>query len=205
VVEGVGDHGCEYMTGGRVVVLGPTGRNFAAGMSGGVAYILDREGTFGARCNTEMVDLEEPSDEDLAEVRALVEEHRERTGSEVAERVLGEWEALRGTWVKVMPEDYKRVLRERAEQAEVDAGVPSVIAEIGDGDGAGPVRAGQGATYPPADGNEETARVGEAGQTEDAAVAADRAGRDAAAAGADDGEKAQIEEEASEEVLPQNG
>src|SRR5215210_161514 len=157
------------MTGGRVVVLGPTGRNFAAGMSGGIAYILDREGTFESRCNTEMVDLEQPSDDDLAEVRALVEEHRERTGSEVA------------------------------------AGVHSVIAEIGDGDGAGPVRAGQGATYPPADGNEETSHVGEAGQTEDAAVAADRAGREAAAAGADDGEKAQIEEEASEEVLPHNG
>jgi glutamate synthase (NADPH/NADH) large chain/glutamate synthase (ferredoxin) len=205
VVEGVGDHGCEYMTGGRVVVLGPTGRNFAAGMSGGVAYILDREGAFASRCNTEMVDLEEPSDEDLAEVRALVEEHLERTGSEVAARVLDEWDTLRGVWVKVMPEDYKRVLRERAEQAEVDAGVPSVVAEIGDGDGAGPVRAGQGATYPPADGNEETSQVGEAGQTEDAAVAAERAGRDAAADGADPGEQAQIEEEASEEVLPQNG
>jgi glutamate synthase domain-containing protein 2/glutamate synthase domain-containing protein 1/glutamate synthase domain-containing protein 3 len=205
VVEGVGDHGCEYMTGGRVIVLGPTGRNFAAGMSGGIAYILDREGAFASRCNTEMVDLEEPTEEDLAEVRALVEEHRERTGSEVAQRVLDQWDALRGVWVKVMPEDYKRVLHERAEQAEVDAGVHSVIAEIGDGDGAGPVRAGQGATYPPADGNEETSKVGEAGQTEDAAVAAERAGREATEAGASNGEKAQREEEAEEEVLPWNG
>jgi glutamate synthase domain-containing protein 3 len=205
VVEGVGDHGCEYMTGGRVIVLGPTGRNFAAGMSGGIAYILDREGTFESRCNTEMVELEEPTEEDLAEVRALVEEHRERTGSELAARVLADWDALRGAWVKVMPEDYKRVLHERAEQAEVDAGVHSVIAEIGDGDGAGPVRAGQGATYPPADGNEETSKVGEAGQTEDAAVAAERAGREATEAGASNGEKAQREEEAEEEVLPWNG
>src|SRR5205823_5605688 len=131
VVEGVGDHGCEYMTGGRVVVLGPTGRNFAAGMSGGDAFILDPEGAFPARCNTEMVDLEDPSDEDLAGVRALIEEHRERTGSTVAERVLSEWESLRGAWLKVMPVDYKKVLRERAEraeQAEVDAGVSSVVA-----------------------------------------------------------------------------
>src|SRR3954469_11586301 len=72
VVEGVGDHGCEYMTGGRVVVLGPTGRNFAAGMSGGMAFVLDPDGTFPANCNTELVELEEPADEDLEEVRALV-------------------------------------------------------------------------------------------------------------------------------------
>src|SRR5919201_2258189 len=96
VVEGVGDHGCEYMTGGRVVVLGATGRNFAAGMSGGVAYVLDPDDAFAAKCNTEMVELEEPADEDLEEVRALVEEHLERTESPVAERVLREWESLRG-------------------------------------------------------------------------------------------------------------
>ncbi|MFL5781631.1 MAG: glutamate synthase large subunit [Thermoleophilaceae bacterium] len=203
VVEGVGDHGCEYMTGGRVIVLGPTGRNFAAGMSGGVAYVLDPAEQFAAKCNTEMVELEEPSDEDLGEVRALVEEHLERTGSEVASRVLDDWQALRGAWVKVMPMDYKRVLRERAEQASVDAGEPSVIAEHGDGDGAGPVRAGQGAEYPPAGNGFETSETGEAGQREDAAVAAERAGK--AADGRSEGEKAQIEEEASEEVLPQNG
>jgi hypothetical protein len=100
------------------------------------------------------------------------------------------------------------VLRERAEaaeQAEIDAGVHSVVAEHGDGSGAGAIRAGQGAPYPAADGNEEAAKVGEAGQREDAAVAAQRAGQRAEADGAAPGEKAQIEEEASEEVLPQNG
>src|SRR5207249_4821750 len=88
VVEGVGDHGCEYMTGGKVVVLGPTGRNFAAGMSGGIAYVLDEAGVFAERCNPELVELEVPGAEDLAGVRALVEEHRERTESPVAARVL---------------------------------------------------------------------------------------------------------------------
>src|SRR5205823_847300 len=83
VVEGVGDHGCEYMTGGRVVVLGRTGRNFAAGMSGGIAYVLDRDGTFAERCNPEMVALEELEPDDVDVVRALVDEHRERTGSTV--------------------------------------------------------------------------------------------------------------------------
>ena len=77
VVEGVGDHGCEYMTGGRVVVLGPTGRNFAAGMSGGIAYVLDADATFAARCNLELVELEPLEAEDVATVRALVEEHLE--------------------------------------------------------------------------------------------------------------------------------
>jgi glutamate synthase domain-containing protein 2/glutamate synthase domain-containing protein 1/glutamate synthase domain-containing protein 3 len=146
VVEGVGDHGCEYMTGGRVVVLGPTGRNFAAGMSGGIAYVLDTEGTFGARCNTELVELEQPSDDDLAEVRALVEEHGLRTDSPVAERVLDRWEELSRAWVKVMPIDYKRALREEAERrAAAEAGEPALIADHGNGDGADPVRAGRGA------------------------------------------------------------
>ena len=90
VVEGVGDHGCEYMTGGHVVVLGPTGRNFAAGMSGGIAYVLDADGGFAARCNMELVELEPLDDERRAIVRALVEEHLERTGSPVAARVLDE-------------------------------------------------------------------------------------------------------------------
>jgi glutamate synthase (NADPH/NADH) large chain/glutamate synthase (ferredoxin) len=118
VVEGVGDHGCEYMTGGRVVVLGPTGRNFAAGMSGGVAYVLDEDGSFPARCNMGMVGFEAPDAADAAELRALVEEHLRRTDSAVAARVLADWEGLiaRQAFVKVMPHDYKRVLRERAEQ-----------------------------------------------------------------------------------------
>jgi glutamate synthase (NADPH/NADH) large chain/glutamate synthase (ferredoxin) len=117
VVEGVGDHGCEYMTGGRVVVLGPTGRNFAAGMSGGVAYVLDERGELARRCNMGMVGFEAPSPADALELRALIEEHHARTDSPVAARVLAEWQELlgRGAFVKVMPHDYKRVLRERAE------------------------------------------------------------------------------------------
>jgi glutamate synthase domain-containing protein 2/glutamate synthase domain-containing protein 1/glutamate synthase domain-containing protein 3 len=118
VVEGVGDHGCEYMTGGRVVVLGPTGRNFAAGMSGGVAYVLDEEDTFAKRCNMGMVGFDEISAADAIELKAMVEEHQRRTDSPVAGRVLAEWDELlgRGAFVKVMPHDYKRVLRERAEE-----------------------------------------------------------------------------------------
>ena len=117
VVEGVGDHGCEYMTGGRVVVLGPTGRNFAAGMSGGIAWVLDPEGVFPAKCNSELVDLEEPTDEDFEEMWALIAEHRDRTGSPVAADVLDRWEELKGAWVKVFPRDYKRVLAQRAARA----------------------------------------------------------------------------------------
>jgi glutamate synthase domain-containing protein 2/glutamate synthase domain-containing protein 1/glutamate synthase domain-containing protein 3 len=110
VVEGVGDHGCEYMTGGRVVVLGPTGRNFAAGMSGGIAYVLDEEGSFARRCNTELVAFDPLEDDDVELLRALIEEHRARTGSAVASRVLGAWEETLPRFVKVMPHDYKRAL-----------------------------------------------------------------------------------------------
>jgi glutamate synthase domain-containing protein 3 len=145
-VEGVGDHGCEYMTGGRVVVLGPTGRNFAAGMSGGIAYVLDPTGTFAERCNTEMVELETPSAEDFEEIRALVEEHRTRTASSVATHVLAEWQSLIGSWVKVMPTDYKRVLAEAASRPAVahphshngrthHEDTERVPAPTGDGDG----------------------------------------------------------------------
>ncbi len=110
VIEGVGDHGCEYMTGGHVVVLGPTGRNFAAGMSGGIAYVLDEDGAFSGRCNQELVDLEPLDEGDAAIVRALVEEHLERTGSPVAGRVLGSWEETAPWFVKVMPRDYRAAL-----------------------------------------------------------------------------------------------
>jgi len=110
VVEGVGDHGCEYMTGGVVVVLGPTGRNFAAGMSGGVAYVLDEEDVFASRCNTELVALEEVSDEDEETLRALVAEHERRTGSTVAARLLADWDEAVRRFVKVMPHDYRRAL-----------------------------------------------------------------------------------------------
>jgi len=123
VVEGVGDHGCEYMTGGRVVVLGPTGRNFAAGMSGGVAYVLDEDGTFHTRCNMGMVGFDELSEVDAIELRAMIEEHLRRTDSPVAARLLDEWEKLleRAAFVKVMPHDYKRVMRELAEEEALAA------------------------------------------------------------------------------------
>jgi glutamate synthase (NADPH) large chain len=110
VVEGVGDHGCEYMTGGIVVVLGPTGRNFAAGMSGGVAYVLDEEATFSTRCNHELVGLEPVAGEDADTLRELVAEHERRTGSTVAARLLAQWDDAVERFVKVMPHDYRRAL-----------------------------------------------------------------------------------------------
>jgi glutamate synthase domain-containing protein 3 len=123
VVEGLGDHGCEYMTGGRVVVLGSTGRNFAAGMSGGLAFVLDEDDLFRSRVNPVMLDqLEELDEGDIIEVRALVDEHLERTGSPVAQRLLDEWDRLLPKFVKVFPTDYKRVLAERA-AAEAQAAV----------------------------------------------------------------------------------
>jgi glutamate synthase domain-containing protein 2/glutamate synthase domain-containing protein 1/glutamate synthase domain-containing protein 3 len=122
VVEGVGDHGCEYMTGGRVVVLGPTGRNFAAGMSGGIAYVLDVDHRFDHRCNTELVDLDPVTDEDDAELRALISEHAQRTGSLVARNLLSQWERSGGRdkFIKVMPRDYKKALAEQAQVATVE-------------------------------------------------------------------------------------
>jgi glutamate synthase (NADPH/NADH) large chain len=119
VVEGVGDHGCEYMTGGRAVILGPTGRNFAAGMSGGIAYVWDPHGDFAPKCNTGTVDLEAvEEDEDIAELREMIELHREYTGSTVAARLLDDWPASLHQFVKVMPTDYKRVLAERKRHDE---------------------------------------------------------------------------------------
>jgi glutamate synthase domain-containing protein 3 len=116
VVEGIGDHGCEYMTGGVVVVLGQTGRNFAAGMSGGVAFVLDEQDRFEALCNKDMVGLEAvESEEDEALLRGMIQDHLEWTGSGSAKRVLDEWEDLLPRFVKVMPNDLKRVLQERQE------------------------------------------------------------------------------------------
>jgi len=131
VVEGVGDHGCEYMTGGTVVVIGATGRNFAAGMSGGIAYVLDLEGDFVTRCNPAMVDLEpvlaEPeqqarlarefwhlgqSDETL--VKGLIERHAKYTGSRRAQEILAKWGEYRGRFVKIFPKEYRRALGELA-------------------------------------------------------------------------------------------
>jgi glutamate synthase (NADPH) large chain len=121
VVEGVGDHGCEYMTGGRVVVLGPTGLNFAAGMSGGIAYVLDDDGGFRERCNTDLVGFDGITPDEAAELRAWVTEHLERTGSPVAERLLDDWRGTLNRLVKVMPHDYKRALSEHATEEEVAA------------------------------------------------------------------------------------
>ena len=121
VVEGVGDHGCEYMTGGRVVVLGPTGRNFAAGMSGGIAYVLDLAGDFAAtRCNRELVDLESLDDpEEVLFLRHLVRRHVSATGSLYARRLLATWKRVQSRFVKVMPRDYKRAIERAAGQVRV--------------------------------------------------------------------------------------
>ncbi|MGI8631016.1 MAG: glutamate synthase large subunit [Solirubrobacterales bacterium] len=125
VVEGVGDHGCEYMTGGRVVILGPTGRNFGAGMSGGIAYVLDSERDFARRCNHDLVDLEELDDDDAELVRGLVAEHVQRTDSAPGTHILESWDHCRERFVKVMPRDYRRALEEAA-AAGIDGTVDGV-------------------------------------------------------------------------------
>jgi len=122
VIEGVGDHACEYMTGGRAVILGDTGRNFGAGMSGGVAYVLDANDDFASKCNQEMVDLARlQHQEEITVLKGLIEEHREYTGSAVADRLLQDWDNAVQTFVKVMPTDYRRVLRETG---DLSLGVP---------------------------------------------------------------------------------
>ena len=113
VVEGIGDHGCEYMTGGMVVVLGDTGRNFAAGMSGGYAYIYDKNQNFIAKCNKEMVDLDPVDKDDSIELKQQIEKHFKYTDSDVAQNILINWENEINNFIKVMPRDYKRVLLER--------------------------------------------------------------------------------------------
>ena len=114
VAEGTGDHGCEYMTGGRVAVLGPAGRNFAAGMSGGIAYLLDPD---PGLVNTELADLEPLGPDDADFLRGLVARHLSETGSAVAAGLLADWDAAAGRFGRVMPKDYKRVLA-AASQAE---------------------------------------------------------------------------------------
>jgi glutamate synthase (NADPH/NADH) large chain len=115
VVEGVGDHGCEYMTNGRAVILGPTGRNFAAGMSGGIAYVYDPNDEFLARCNLAMVELEKPTERsDVELLKELITQHRQHTGSTVAEHILSHWEESLNKFHKVMPTDYKRALAQMA-------------------------------------------------------------------------------------------
>ncbi len=111
MIEGVGDHGCEYMTGGRVIILGRTGKNFAAGMSGGIAYVFDETGDFPERCNQQMVSLAGFADEAETEfVKDLVFRHFELTGSNRAEEILGNWEANLPRFVRVIPNDYQRVI-----------------------------------------------------------------------------------------------
>jgi len=135
VVEGTGDHGCEYMTGGTVAVLGNTGRNFAAGMSGGIAYVFDEDGSFAKRCNLSMVTLEkvlpaaeQPNDgtrhkgeADETLLKALIEKHLAETGSGRAKRILGDWAANRAKFVKVFPNEYRRALKEMAAVQQKEA------------------------------------------------------------------------------------
>jgi glutamate synthase (NADPH/NADH) large chain len=145
VVEGVGDHGCEYMTGGTVVVLGKTGRNFAAGMSGGVAYVYDEDGRFDSRCNLSMVTLERilPADEqiatvsrgtwhqgqtDEAQLKKLLEDHARWTGSQRAREILDNWAASRSRFVKVFPTEYKRALSEMYEQKVLEEQATPAVA-----------------------------------------------------------------------------
>jgi glutamate synthase (ferredoxin) len=118
VVEGVGDHGCEYMTGGRAIILGETGRNFAAGMSGGIAYVLDERGAFPRLINMEMVEIEPLSEDDLEYIQMMVAKHVHFTKSAVGQRVLDRWDDLSQKFVKIMPTDYKRALIELKKFAE---------------------------------------------------------------------------------------
>ncbi len=122
VVEGVGDHGCEYMTGGRVVVLGKTGRNFAAGMSGGIAYVYDPAGTFHSYCNLETVEIEKPTMEDLDEIKQLIRNHCWYTSSKLGFSILGEWEDESKYFVKVMPVEYKRALEKKQHKTNLKLG-----------------------------------------------------------------------------------
>ncbi|MCW2518664.1 MAG: glutamate synthase, partial [Mycobacterium sp.] len=115
VVEGVGDHGCEYMTGGKVAILGPTGRNFAAGMSGGIAYVYDLHGTLSDNLNAEMVELERLDDDDVEWLQGMLVAHVDGTDSAVGQRILSDWESQLKHFVKVMPRDYRSVLAAIAE------------------------------------------------------------------------------------------
>jgi glutamate synthase (NADPH/NADH) large chain len=131
VVEGVGDHGCEYMTGGRAVILGPTGRNFAAGMSGGIAYVWDPHDRLLTNLNLEMVELEPLSDEDLEELRELIAKHHKYTRSTVAAQILENWDREWTRFKKVMPVDYKRALAEQKKEAEAAAHRATAFATVG--------------------------------------------------------------------------
>lgn len=134
VVEGIGDHGCEYMTGGQVAILGPTGRNFGAGMSGGIAYVIDPDGSFESNFNPAIADLldVEPGSEDDKSLKYMIEKHLDYTGSKVAEKLLADWDNSVSQFKKVFPRDYARVLRERAlAESEAKAGAEEGVATRG--------------------------------------------------------------------------
>jgi glutamate synthase domain-containing protein 3 len=120
VVEGIGDHGCEYMTGGRVAILGPAGRNFGAGMSGGVAYVIDPDGSFEGKFNNTIADLLTvvPDSDDDQELKGMIEKHVEHTGSKVGTELLADWAGSVKQFKKVFPRDYARILRGRAATSE---------------------------------------------------------------------------------------
>ena len=131
VVEGVGDHGCEYMTGGIVVVLGRTGRNFAAGMSGGVAYVLDQQQLFDTLCNLDMVDLEPVyQKEDIEILEDLIRRHHRWTGSHRAKTILQRWREMAGLFVKVMPIDYRQALARLRDREQVRSEATPATEEV---------------------------------------------------------------------------
>ena len=132
VVEAVGDHGCEYMTGGVAVILGPTGRNFGAGMSGGIAFVYDKEDCLGISFNDGLADMEAVTDpEDIALLKGLIEDHKKYTGSTPATEILGDWDAALKRFKKIMPRDYRRVLDERKRRAE--EGTERELEAVGNG------------------------------------------------------------------------
>ncbi len=134
VVEGVGDHGCEYMTGGRVIILGETGRNFAAGMSGGIAYVYDPDAELADNLNTELVDIEPLADEDIEFLAGIIDEHRAETESPpVAAKLLADWDTAQTKFAKVMPRDYKRVLLAISDAEKTGRDVNEAIMEAARG------------------------------------------------------------------------
>jgi glutamate synthase domain-containing protein 3 len=132
VVEAVGDHGCEYMTGGVAVILGSTGRNFGAGMSGGIAFVYDKEDCLGISFNDGMADMEAVTDpEDIGILKGLIEDHKKYTGSAPATEILADWDAALKRFKKIMPRDYRRVLEERKRRAE--EGTERELEAVGNG------------------------------------------------------------------------
>ena len=130
MVEGIGDHGCEYMTGGKVIVLGSTGRNFAAGMSGGVAYVYDPEGIFPSKVNSELVDLEDLDENDISFIRETLAIHNLETASLFAKKILDSWPRASSSFVKVMPRHYKQVLAAMADAEQSGGDVTTAVMSV---------------------------------------------------------------------------